>query len=114
MLRTESADQSYSRKETSITIRDGTTPRWKRHPDLDIAALPVQLPAGVAVTPLSYEQLADAAWVAEKNLRVGQAVSIPCYPAQLEANDAGWPILRHGTVASYPLYPVEHVQVDPD
>ncbi len=34
--------------------------------------------------------------------------TIPSYPAQLEANDAGWPILRHGTVASYPLYPVEH------
>ena len=41
---------------------------------------------------------------------VGQAVSIPSYPAQLQANDAGWPILRHGTVASYPLCPVEHCQ----
>jgi hypothetical protein len=77
---------------------------------VDIAALPVQLPPGVAVTTLSYEQLADAAWVAGKHLRVGQDVWIPCYPAQLEANDAGWPVLRHGTVASHPLCPVEHVK----
>ncbi|MHB8972972.1 MAG: trypsin-like serine peptidase [Pirellulaceae bacterium] len=110
MLRVKSADETYTRREVSITIRDATTPRWKRHTALDIAAIQVQLPPDVAVTPLRYEQLASAAWVAEKHIRVGQDVWIPCYPVQLEANDAGWPILRHGTVASHPLCPVKDVQ----
>jgi hypothetical protein len=106
VLRTQSADQKYARKEVPITIRDNGTPRWKRHADADVAAMAIQLPADVAVSPLSYEQLADAAWVADKNLRVGQQVAIPSYPAQLEANDAGWPIVRQGAIASYPLTPV--------
>jgi hypothetical protein len=110
MLRSESADGTYSRKEVPIIVRDGTTRLWKRHPELDVAALQISLPAGVAVTPLSCEQLADAAWVAAKHIRVGQDVWIPCYPAQLEANDAGWPIVRQGTVASHPLCPVERVK----
>ena len=80
MLCTESADQSYSRTETSISVRDGTTPRWKRHPDLDIAALPVQLPEGVAVTPLSYEQLADAAWVAGRTFAWDRPCRFPVTP----------------------------------
>lgn len=110
ILRTLSPDQTYARKEVSIPIRDNGTPRWKRHADVDVAALPIELPAEVAITPLSYDQLADAAWVAEKKLRVGQQVWIPSYPAQLAANEAGWPILRQGSVASYPLSPVAQVK----
>jgi hypothetical protein len=110
ILRTLSSDQTYARKEVSIAIRENGAPRWKRHAEMDVAALAIRLPADVAVTPLGYEQLADAAWVAEKKLRVGQHVWIPSYPAQLAANEAGWPILRQGTVASYPLSPVSQVK----
>ena len=106
ILRTLSADQTYVRKEVSIPIRENGSPRWKRHAEMDVAALEIRLPADVAVTPLDYEQLADAAWVADKNLRVGQQVWIASYPAQLTANEAGWPIVRHGAVASHPLSPV--------
>jgi len=110
ILRTQSADQSYARKEVTIPIRDNGTPRWKRNADVDVAALEIQLPADVTVTPLSFDQLTDAAWVADKRLRVGQQVWIPSYPAQLAANDAGWPVLRQGSVASYPLSPVAQVK----
>ena len=110
ILRTQSADGSYARRDTPITIREHGAPNWKRHPEMDVAALEIRLPGDLAVTPLDFEQLADAAWVAEKKLRVGQRVCIASYPAQLAANDAGWPVLRHGAVASYPLSPVSQVK----
>jgi hypothetical protein len=110
VLRSAQPDGTWKRMQLPIPARDGDKPRWKRHPELDVAVLPVELPAEVTVTPFTLEQLADADWVAARNLRVGQMVMIPCYPAQLEANDAGWPIVRHGTVASYPLTPVEKVR----
>jgi hypothetical protein len=110
VLRTQLPDQTYARKEVSIATRENGTPRWKRHAEMDVAALEVRLPAEVAVAPLDYAQLADAAWVADKNLRVGQQVWIASYPAQLAANEAGWPIVRHGAVASHPLSPVSQVK----
>ena len=36
----------------------------------------------------------------------GTYVRLLCYPAQFEANGAGFPILRHGVLASFPLAPV--------
>jgi len=37
---------------------------------------------------------------------VGQDICIPCFPAKVEANKAGWPILRRGSIASHPLFPL--------
>ncbi|MDP1796412.1 MAG: hypothetical protein Q8K78_02980 [Planctomycetaceae bacterium] len=39
-------------------------------------------------------------------MRVGQDVFVPCFPAQVEANSAGWPLLRKGSLATHPLMPV--------
>jgi hypothetical protein len=110
VLRSAQPDGSWKRTPISVPVRDGDKPLWKKHPELDVAVLPVDLPSEVTVTPLSLEQVADGDWVASGKLHVAQAVVIPCYPAQLEANEGGWPIVRHGTVASYPLTPVAKVR----
>ncbi|NDH95177.1 MAG: hypothetical protein EBZ13_11740, partial [Planctomycetia bacterium] len=51
-------------------------------------------------------QIASAKLAEDNKLHVGQEVFIPCYPAKLEANKAGWPILRKGSIATYPLTPL--------
>lgn len=107
VLRTRGPDQTCARKEVPVPVRAEGAPRWRRHPELDIAVLPVQVPADCAVTPFRFEQLADAASVARGDVRVGQSVMIPCFPVKLEANAAGWPVLRKGAIATYPLAPVE-------
>ncbi len=38
--------------------------------------------------------------------RTADEVWILCYPSQLEAGKAGFPVLRRGTVASFPLTPI--------
>jgi hypothetical protein len=107
ILRHKQDDGSYIRKETKLPIRMQQKPRWQRHPQLDIAALVVDLPGAATVKPLSLRQLPDEKWTAERKLRVGQEVFMPCFPAQLEGNEAGWPILRKGAIASHPLTPVK-------
>lgn len=106
ILRAKQDDGSYARREHRLPLRDGDKPRWKKHPDEDIAVLPIDLPPEVEVTPFRLEQLASARDVAERRVRVAQEAWIPGYPAQLETNPAGWPVLRRGSLASHPLAPV--------
>ncbi|MFO0926801.1 MAG: serine protease [Gemmataceae bacterium] len=106
VLRATDRDGNPVRREVPVPLVDGKRPRWVRHAEVDVAALPVTLPDGVDVKPLPYRQIADAKGAAERRPRVGQDVYIPCYPAQLEANPAGWPVLRKGAIASYPLTPL--------
>ncbi len=109
MLRTQEAGV-YVRQEIEIALRADGKPRWVRHPDLDVAVLPVDLPEQTAARPLSIRQVADATWASERKLRVGCDVYIPGYPATLEGNEAGWPLLRRGSVATHPLLPLEGAQ----
>ena len=110
VLRERNDDATYARKETSIALREGDKPLWVRHPDLDIAALLVELPEETAARPVCFGQVADASWALEGKLHVGSDVFIPGYPATLEGNEAGWPVLRRGTVATHPLAPVQSAQ----
>ena len=110
ILRARNADDSYARKETTISIRDGDKVRWKRHSKQDIAALRIDLPEGTAAKPLAVRQLADETWAIGRKVRVGKDVYIPCFPATLEANEAGWPVLRKGSIATHPLVPLRTAQ----
>ena len=106
VLRVRNDDATYSRLETDVAIRDGDKPLWVRHPEQDIAALAIGLPEGTAANPLRFELLADESWVTGRKLHVGSDVFIPGYPATLEANETGWPVLRRGMVATHPLTPL--------
>ncbi len=106
VLRRRRDDGSYERSELVVPLRRDGDPLWKKHPEQDIAALPVDLPEGVEAAPFSLDQIADEQALAEKKVHVGQDVWVPCFPASLEGNEAGWPVLRHGSVASHPLVPV--------
>jgi hypothetical protein len=95
----------YVRREERLQLRDGEKARWTRHPELDVAAVRVVMPPGVDVQPLPYSRVADETWTAQRKVRTGQDVFIPCFPVQLESNPAGWPLLRKGSIASHPLTP---------
>lgn len=94
-------DKGYARKEVDLQIRSGDKPLWARHPELDAAAIEVTLPTDCDIKPLPLDAIANQADL--EKLPAGQDLFIPCFPAKLEANPAGWPILRKGSLASYPL-----------
>lgn len=105
LLRSPQPDGSYQRRELSIPIQRDNRPLWHRHPTQDIAVLRVTLPAGVELTPLPISVLATTETLRERRVRVGARLLSFGYPARVEANSAGFPIARHGTLATFPLSP---------
>ncbi|MDX1966208.1 MAG: hypothetical protein SFV23_03455 [Planctomycetaceae bacterium] len=95
----------FQRREVPLVIRKDGQALWTRHPDHDVAAMVVTLPEGLDRETFQFDQLAadegNGAGVV-----VGHEAWVPCFPATLEANAAGWPLLRRGTIASYPLRPI--------
>lgn len=93
----------FARRETELRVREEDEPLWIRHPTADVAAIFLVLPEKVDVEPFRIERIASEELFDSKKIHVGQEVYIPCFPAKIESNDAGFPILRKGSIASYPL-----------
>ncbi len=98
-----SDDGRHEQARHRVAIRKRGKALWVRHPDgeVDAAALVVDWPAEFDVAPLVIDQLAttDALRAA---FRPGLPVFAPGYPFSIEGSPAGYPILRHGILASYP------------
>lgn len=93
----------YERKDIRIPIRESGNPLWSKHQHHDLAVLP--LPKGINVESIPLDSLATEEQLAE--VRVGDAVRLAVFPERSEANGAGFPVLRGGSIASFPLLPVK-------
>ena len=89
----------------TLKIRDGDHPLWVKHPTRDVAVMVVEAPPEFvkAAIPISY--LAQDDTFNKFNLGPGDEMMALGFPRGLAANPAGFPILRSGRVASYPLAP---------
>ncbi len=105
VLRQKQADGTYQRRDWNLKIRDGDKPLWTAHPAQDIAALRVQLPNDAEVTALPLSSLATEKDVVETKLHVTSPLFVMGYPNRVESSSAGFPIARHGSIASFPLTP---------
>jgi hypothetical protein len=76
---------------------------WTSHPLQDVAAIP--LPDGVARATLPVARLATRDTLGELAVSPGDEMLVLGYPQGFSANAAGFPIVRAGRVASYPLTP---------
>jgi hypothetical protein len=106
VMRERRGDGSFVRKEVPLPLRSADKPLWCKHPDEDVAAVKFTLPSGVWCQPLRLDQLARAEEFTQTKVRLGSDACIFCFPVGLEANDAGFPIVRHGSIASLPLMPL--------
>ena len=88
-------------------MRDGGKPLWYRHPEADVAAM---------IVPLPEEFLRQHDWLPEmllagddrfreREITAGDELMCLGYPLGLESNPAGFPILRSGRIASFPITP---------
>ncbi|MDG2122114.1 MAG: serine protease [Verrucomicrobiales bacterium] len=110
VLRSTSPDGHSTRNEISLPIRSDGQPLWQKHPELDIATIPITLPETTAIKPFPLDQIATTQHTTQNKIHVGQGICIPGYPAQLESTPAGWAVLRRGSIASHPLTPLEKHQ----
>jgi S1-C subfamily serine protease len=106
--RTALPDGGWRFDPQPLTIRAfDDQPLWLRHPERDVAVMEIAAPEAFARAAI------PLGWLADENtfdaFDVGPADEMLSlgFPRGLSANRAGFPILRVGRIASYPLSPIE-------
>lgn len=103
--RIQSADGGWRYDPQTVTIRTDGQPLWTKHPGRDVAAIVIEAPPEFARAAIPLAWLARDETFAEYALGPGDEMMALGFPRGLAANQAGFPILRSGRVASYPLAP---------
>jgi len=107
VLRKANKDGTYARHELNLKVRAKERPLWTKHAKMDVAVLRIQLPDGVAAVPLPLDALAQETAIKAGRLGPGDDVRVACYPVRFEISAAGFPVLRRGAIAGFPLVPVK-------
>jgi hypothetical protein len=102
-FRRKEADGSFSKMPIALKVRNAGKPLWTKHPKLDVAAIEIESPQGTEPPRLTFDQLATADDV--RNVEPGEIVNCMTYPHApvFEPNPPGFPIVRMGCIASFPL-----------
>jgi hypothetical protein len=95
---------SYTPRWLKIRNEDGSA-LWTAHPERDVAAITIKAPPEFARAAIPLNYLATEQDFDDQQIRPGDELLILGFPNGLSANDAGFPILRSGRVASYPVSP---------
>jgi len=103
--RTQDAQGSWHYRPTPVTIRKDGAELWTHSSDRDIAAIVVQAPPEFAKAAIPLAWLADGDAFNHYKIGPGDEMMALGYPWGMSANGAGFPILRSGKVASYPVAP---------
>ncbi len=101
---------SYQKILFPIKIRKNGRPIWTDHPGADIAVMYIKLPVEADVIPVATALLATDDMLKQFAVHPGDRLSCLGFPRGVEANEAGFPILRSGQIASYPLVPTKSVK----
>lgn len=105
VYRVRESEGVYRKEPTALAIRKDSQPLWTKHPTEDVAAMVVIPPDKVDLPEISTERLANDELLRKHRVHPGQTITCLGYPHRTEANQAGFPILRSGSIASYPLIP---------
>ena len=110
LWRVRTADGDYQKKPAPVAIRKDGKPLWRQPPGVDAAVLAVRPPEGVALARLPVEAFADEAAWQKLDVAPGDAILSCGFPHQEESHPAGFPVVRRGGVASFPLPPHRSVR----
>lgn len=104
--RISNLDGSWTYSPQALKIRDGDGHElWTHHPSRDVAAITIKAPVEFAKAALPVNYLAADETFDRYQVNTGDEMMALGFPRGLSANAAGFPILRSGRVASYPLAP---------
>jgi len=106
-LRRKKADGTFESLEHRLRIRSKGAPLWTQPPGTDVAVMYAPLPNEAHVVLLSKDLLATDQMMTQYEVHPGDELLSLGFPFGLAANDAGFPILRSGKIASYPLVPAK-------
>lgn len=100
----------YEKLPIVILIRKNGTPLWVKHPSADIAAMYVTLPKEADIHLISTNFIASDKKLKKFEIHPGDELFCLGFPLGAEANKAGFPILRSGKIASYPIIPTKETK----
>lgn len=103
--RVQGPDGSWRYAPQPLTIRAGGKELWTHHGTRDVAAISITAPPEFAKAAIPLSWLAGDDTFGQYQLGPGDEMMTLGFPQGLSANPAGFPILRSGRVASYPLTP---------
>lgn len=105
--RTPGADGGWRFDPQPLRIRDADDdPLWTTAPARDVAVMEIVAPPAFAHAAIPLDWLADADTFETARVGPGDEMLTLGFPRGLAANRAGFPILRAGRIASWPLTPI--------
>jgi hypothetical protein len=105
-LRRRSAEGPYTTFPYQFRIRINGQPLYVRHPTADVAVMYADIPDEVPMTGLPPAMLVTDKTLDEIEFHPGDEAHILGFPALL-GTEGGFPFLRAGRIASYPLTPMK-------
>jgi hypothetical protein len=96
---------AWSYEPQKITIRAGGKALWISDPGHDVSAIVIAAPPEFAKAAIPLAWLGSGEGFEAHGVGPASEMMALGFPEGLAANDAGFPILRSGRVASYPLTP---------
>lgn len=95
-----------------LRIRDPDgAPVWTRHPERDIAVMEISAPPVFARAAIPLAWLASGEDLDAWQVGPGDELLTLGFPRGFASNTAGFPILRTGRIASWPLIPIQRFPV---
>lgn len=110
VVRVKTPATEYQRAERRLPIRRGATKLWTQHPTADVAVMYADLPDNLSTQLVPQDFLATDADFAKYEFHPGDEVFTVGYPYGYEVNNLGFPVLRSGRIASYPLTPASQIK----
>jgi S1-C subfamily serine protease len=101
-------DGSWSYSPQTLKIRDAQGHAlWTHHPSRDVAVIAITAPEAFAKAAIPEDYLAADDTFSKYQVGAGDEMMALGFPRGLAANPAGFPILRAGRVASFPIAPAK-------
>jgi hypothetical protein len=101
-------DGSWNYSPQPLRIRDASGHElWTHHPSRDVAAITITAPPEFAKAAIPQDYLASDDTFTKYKVEAGDEMMALGFPRGLAANQAGFPILRSGRIASYPVAPAK-------
>lgn len=102
--------EDFLKLHHTVKVRHEGKARWTEHPDADVAVMYVSVPSEVDIQAIPLSFLATDQALKKYEIHPGDALSCLGFPYGAEANEAGFPVLRSGEIASYPLTPTAKIK----
>jgi len=109
LLRRKSTDGSYVPFPFPFKIRNNGVPLYVKHDTADVAAMYMTVPKDLPITLLTPDFLADDKRIEELGIHPGDEVFCLGFPFST-GGPGGFPFLRAGRLASYPITPARDVK----